>query len=171
MRACFYGSTSCAREVVKDSRVKVNEPDNNGFTPLWQAAYYGSLNVIKWWIASEREIDLGKPGDIYKTDAIGGAKERGNAEVVTLLERFESDAAKTRHAMRVELGLLDELAAEVFALVIFVSDGLLQVKNLVDSTSCRKIPQGRLPAASGASNGYVLSCDGVSQGNYLWKGL
>jgi len=29
----------------------------------------------------------------------------------------------------VELGCLDELAAEVFALVVFVSDGLLQVKD------------------------------------------
>ena len=46
-----------------------------------------------------------------------------------LLERFKSDAAKTRHAMRVEVGWYDELAAEVFALVIFVSDGFLQIKD------------------------------------------
>ena len=31
--------------------------------------------------------------------------------------------------VRLELGLLDELAAEVFALVVFVSDGLLQAKD------------------------------------------
>ena len=49
--------------------------------------------------------------------------------MVTLLERFESDAAKTTHAMRVELGLFDALAAEMFALVVFVSDGLLQVND------------------------------------------
>jgi len=29
----------------------------------------------------------------------------------------------------VELGLLDDLAAEMFALVVFVSDGLLQIKD------------------------------------------
>ena len=74
-------------------------------------------------------MDLGKPGDIDNTDAIGVAEEYCKAEVVTLLERFKSDATKTKHAMRVELGLLDELAAEMFALVVFVSDGLLQVKN------------------------------------------
>ena len=28
-----------------------------------------------------------------------------------------------------ELGLLDDLAAEIFALVVFVSDGLLQIKD------------------------------------------
>jgi len=31
--------------------------------------------------------------------------------------------------MRVELSLLDELAAEMFAMVVFVSDGLLQIKD------------------------------------------
>ena len=31
--------------------------------------------------------------------------------------------------MRVELGLLDALAAEMFALVVFVSDGLMQIND------------------------------------------
>jgi len=56
------------------------------------------------------------------------AKLRANAEVVTLLERFKSDAARTRYAMRVELGWYDEAAAKMFALVVFVSDGLLKTK-------------------------------------------
>ena len=62
--------------MLKDSRVKVNEPDHDGNTPLWWAARNGHLDVIKWWIASWREIDLGKPR-YEKTDAIGGAKEKG----------------------------------------------------------------------------------------------
>ena len=102
--AC-YGSNSCVREMLKDSRVNVNEPDKYGRTPLWHAAYGGSLDVIKWWIASGREMDLGTPGDVDKTDAIGGAKKRGKTEVVTLLERFKSDAAKTRGKVRLELGI------------------------------------------------------------------
>jgi len=107
--------------------VKLNEPGIYGRTPLWSAAYFDYLKVIKWWIASGREMDLGTPGDVDKTDAIGAAKQRGETGVVTLLERFKSDAAKTRHAIRMELGLLDELAAEMFALVVFVSDGFLQI--------------------------------------------
>ena len=79
-------------------------------------------------------MDLGKPGDVEKTDAIGVAKQMGETEVVTLLERFKEDPVETRHAMRVELGLLNELAAEVFALVVFVSDGLLQVKDTTTAT-------------------------------------
>ena len=102
--ACVTGRASCVREMLKDSRVKVNEPNDDGYTPLYRAARYGSLDIIKWWIASGREMDLGKPGDVDKTDAIGGAKKNGKTEVVTLLERFKSDAAQTRHAMRLELG-------------------------------------------------------------------
>jgi len=105
----------------------VNEPDNVGFAPLWYAAWNGHLDVVKWWIASGREMDLGTPGD-FDTDAIIVAKNHGKTEVVTLLERFKENP-ETRHAVRVELGCLDELAAEVFALVVFVSDGLLQIKD------------------------------------------
>ena len=82
-------------------------------------------------------MDLGTPGDIKKTDAIGGAKKSGKTEVVTLLERFKSDAARTRHATRVELGFHDDLAAEVFALVVFVSDGLLQINDTTPSPAAR----------------------------------
>ena len=115
--------------MMKDSRVKVNAPDNEGHTPLWCAAVCGYLDITKWWIASGREMNLGTPGEVDKTDAIGGAKKWGRTEVVTLLERFKSDAAQTRHAVRVELGWHDNLAAEMFALVVFVSDGLLQINS------------------------------------------
>jgi len=123
--ACF-GQTSCVREMLKDSRVNLNVPDKNRHPPLWYAAYYGHLDVIKWCIASGREMDLGKPGD-GDTDTIGVAKTYRNSDMATLLERFKSDAAQTRHAMRVELGWYEKLAAEMFALVVFVSDGLLHI--------------------------------------------
>jgi len=101
--AC-YGYPSCVREMLKDARVEVNEPDKNRCTPLWGAAFRGSPDTIKWWIASGREMDLGKPGDV-KTDAIGKAKKEGHPEVVTLLKRFKSDVAKTRNEVRKELGI------------------------------------------------------------------
>jgi len=81
--------------MLKDSsRVKVNEPDNYGITPLWRAAWNGRLDVIRVWIASGREMDLGKPGDVDKTDAIGVAKKKGKEEVASLLERFKSDGCR-----------------------------------------------------------------------------
>jgi len=96
--ACYVGRPSCVREMLKDSRGKVNDSDRNGYTPL-RYAYYGELDIIKWWIASRREMDLGKPGDVDGTDAIGVAKQNDETEVVTLLERFKSDAVQTRHAI------------------------------------------------------------------------
>ena len=123
--------------MLKDSRVKLNEPNDYGDTPLWRAARHGHLDVIKWWIASGREMDLGTPGDIYHTDAIGGAKKTGETEVATLLERFKSDGTKTRQAVRMELGWYDEAAAEMFAVVVFVSDGLLQIKDFASSPAIR----------------------------------
>ena len=99
------GRPSCVREMLKDSRLKVNDPSNDGWTPLYCAAYHGHLDLIKVWIASGREMDLGKSGDVDKTDAIGVAKEEKKTEVVSLLERFKSDAAKTRSEVRKELGI------------------------------------------------------------------
>jgi len=75
MIACENGRTSCVRLLLQDQRVMVNVPNNYGETPLRRAAYWGYHEVIKWWIASGREMNLGKPGDIDKTDAIGVAKD------------------------------------------------------------------------------------------------
>jgi len=97
------GYPSCVREMLKDSRVKVNEASGVGYTPLWNAVANRHLDVIKVWIASGREIDLGKPGDVDRTDAIGKARKEGQTEVVALLERFKSDATKTRSEVRKEL--------------------------------------------------------------------
>jgi len=130
--AC-YGRTSCVRLLLKDPRVKLNVPNNRGFTPLLLAAFYGYVDVIKWWIASGREMDLKE----WETDAIREAKKQGKTEVVTLLERFKENPEETRHSVRLELGLVDALAAEMFAVVVFVSDGLLQVKDTTPSSAAR----------------------------------
>ena len=70
-------------------------------------------------------------------DAIGVAKNWSWTKVVTLLERFKENPGVIRHQVRVELGLLDELAFEMFALVVFVSDGLLQVNDTTPSPAAR----------------------------------
>ena len=126
--ACAGGHLSCFRLLLRDPRVKVNEPDKFGFTPLWRAAHDGHFDVIQWWLASGREMDLGTPGD-PRNDPVAVANKRGHTDVVTLLERFKENPEETRRAMRVKLGWYNEAAAEMFALVVFVSDGLLQIKD------------------------------------------
>ena len=68
---------------------------------------------------------------------IGGAKKKGKTEVVALLERFKENPVATRHFIRVDFGFIDELAAEMFALVVFVSDGLLEINDTTSSPAAR----------------------------------
>jgi len=84
----------------------------------------------------KKGMSLGEPGD-EKTDAIWAAKKtesrydehqkKVKAEIAALLERFRDDPSGTRSEVRRELGCQDKLAAEVFAIVVFVSDELLQL--------------------------------------------
>ena len=62
------------------------------------------------------------------TTALEIARKYKRTEVVTLLESFMRNPAQTRRELRVKLGILDELAAEVFALTVFLCDDLLQLK-------------------------------------------
>ena len=140
MRVCYNGRPSCARLLLRDSRVDVNEQSSDGFTPLYWASFRGMLDVIRWWIMSGREMNLGEPGN-EMTDAIGVAnnpvmlamefpkefEERTArcAKVASLLEQYKENPVKTRHEVRAEMGWYDQLAAGMFALVVFVSDGLL----------------------------------------------
>ena len=123
--ACTNGNTACVRLLPKDPRVIVREMADYGETTLRLTAFYGELDVLKWWIASGREVDLGEPGN-DRTDAIDSAEKENRTDVVTLLKRFKEDPGNIRSELRVELGWYDELAAELFALIVFVSDGLLQ---------------------------------------------
>jgi len=47
--AIANAATSCVREMLKDSRVIVNERDKDGCTPpLWDVAANDRLDIIKW---------------------------------------------------------------------------------------------------------------------------
>jgi len=156
--------------MLKDSRVKVNEPNNARCTPLWRAASHGHFDVVKWWIASGREMDLGKPGDVEKTDAIGVAKKRCKRDVVALLERFKENPVETRDTVSVELGWYDEAASEMFALVVFLG-WVAAGQRHHDFVACSQVLHYCRPATSGTPNAALLSTCGFLQGDYLWKGL
>jgi len=129
---CLYGKVSVVRLLLKDPRVDVTLHDNDGCTPLWNASFYGHHEVIEGLIASGRDL-----GDIENKKGRWGhrshtaleiARERNMTEVVSLLERFIANPALTRHEVRVKLGVLKELASEVFALTVFLCDDLLRPK-------------------------------------------
>ena len=134
--ACFMGSTSCVRLLLKDSRVDVNIPGNSGCHPFQNPAMQGYGETIKWYIASGREINQDEVEDVL-SDAIAIATENGEAEVTTLLEKFKENPEDIRHRMRMELGWYDEAAAEVLALVVFASDGFLEIKGVATTNVTR----------------------------------
>ena len=95
----------------------------------------GSLQVAEIWETStERK---GKHRDGREYTALEIARERNYTEAVSLLERFVANPAQTRYEVRVKLGMLDELAAEVFALTVFLCDDLLQLKPAADTGALR----------------------------------
>jgi len=78
-------------------------------------------------------------GKYYTALEIAGEYKR--TEVMSILGRFITHPAQTRHEVRVKLGVLDKLAAEVFALTVFLCDDLLQLQ----------------PAASAASRFFAIT--------------
>lgn len=100
-------------------------PQRDGCTPLYGAAYWRHLEVVRLWIASGREMDPGEPGNEAGDVVLVGKRRR--EELGVLLERFRANPAQTRGEVRRELGLFDDGAGEIFALVIFLCDGLLAI--------------------------------------------
>ena len=128
--ACANGKVEVVKLLLRDPRVDINLPDKDGCTPLWYASQNERTEVIKWVIASGREIN---PAMKVKwvgqgSSAIEIARARSKAEVVSLLERFTRSPALTRHEVRVELGLADKDAAELFAMTVFLCDDYLRIK-------------------------------------------
>ena len=150
---CLKGYVSIVRVLLKDPRVNIALDDEDGCTPLWHASSRGNHEVVEWLIASGRDL-----GDVSKKGRYAGIEytvieiaSKGNlTKVVSLLEKFLANPAQTRYKLRVKLGLLDECAAEVFALTIFMCDGLLQLKPALASATSN-------PAATAATRFFTIA--------------
>jgi len=139
--ACESGEVSVVQLLLKDSRVDSALADVKGCSPLWYASYWGNNGTVEVFIASGRDFgDIKNQKGTYWTDgkdytALEIASERNSTKVVCLLERFMANPTQTRLEVRTKLGVLDEFAAELFALTVFLCDDLLQVKPAPTSTS------------------------------------
>ena len=124
MLSCALDQLRVAKVLVLDKRTRLDVADPFGVTALWLAALRGATEIVKWLIASGK--DLGKDQEIVGLDV---AREAENLETLELLKRFQSEPELTRHELRVELCLQGAVISELFALVIFLCDNLLLVKS------------------------------------------
>ena len=122
--------------MLNDPRVDITFPDNEGCTPLWRASSEGRHHVVKWLIASGKDLgDLNKTGKYWDSNEYTAIEAARNAyidnhtETISLLENLMVNPIQTGHQIRVELGLQDELAAEVFALTVFLCDDQFQLNS------------------------------------------
>jgi len=121
---CLNCSVSVVEVLLKDPRVDVTLADNRGCTPLWYASRNAHQEVIEWLMASGRDLgDImnkkGKTWDGKDYTALEIAQERNRTKVVSVPEKFLANPALTRHELRVKLGMLDALAAELYAVTVF----------------------------------------------------
>jgi ankyrin repeat protein len=102
---CYWGHQNVVRIMTRDKRVLINEPDNEGKTPLWESAESDDIPVIEEMISElgSKHLDLGQPGD-PANDAIGVATRKHNREVVKLLENYKRDPIQTIKQLHVSLG-------------------------------------------------------------------
>ena len=132
--ACEQKRVAVVQLLLKDPRVDATLADQKDCTPLWWASRYGHVGLVEWLIVSGRDLgDLDRKGrewDDIQYSAREIARAMKKTSVASLLERFMADPMQTRHEVRVKLGVLDELAAEVFALAVFLCDDLLQLKGI-----------------------------------------
>jgi ankyrin repeat protein len=125
--ACHCDQKEIVEVLLGDERIDLNATNNNESTPLWRVSFAGNLGVVKMLLASGRQIDTTKR-NTYEGTAAEIAKKRGHDDISLLLESFEKDPKGIRHTLRVELRYPTESAADIFALIVYLSDDYLQLK-------------------------------------------
>jgi len=105
------GWVPIVRMMLNDPRVDITFPDNEGCTPLWRASSEGRHHVVKWLIASGKDLgDLNKTGKYWDSNEYTAIEAARNAyienktETISLLENLMANPIQTGHQIRVEQG-------------------------------------------------------------------
>jgi len=134
------GDASVVKLLLSHPDINVNQPDNDGCTPIYIASHDGHISVVKLLLSMGKDVDVTtkpNPGpELWRSRTPAEqAKTNGNNEIFELLKSFElSDdpiatrnrQQKIRKALRKELKIHVEDAAQLLALVVLLSDEYLQ---------------------------------------------
>ena len=101
MMACAEGLTDIVRAMRVDLNVRT---EGLGLTPLLLAVRGNHMDVLKWMVASGREIDFQAEVEDYSLgemrNALGLAKKLKHWEIAQLLREFYTHQVRTRFALR-----------------------------------------------------------------------
>ena len=124
--ATLNARVETVRVLLEDPRVDVNLNNLKGRTPLWICARYRKYDVLELLIAL-RGHELNFPKE--EADRLDVTPPLASHEPEKLLlEKFLRDRERTIHEARLRLGEPDTLAAELFCVVVFLSDEYLRFR-------------------------------------------
>jgi hypothetical protein len=126
--ACWMsGTLSRVKIFLRDPRTDLNILSLTGTHLLWIVVYCERYDVIQWMIASGKELKLGE----QKTDAVEKARVQKSWPIYHLLQSFRLTPDETREKVRREIGWYVERVSDLFAIVIFLCDGLLEIRRKI----------------------------------------
>lgn len=129
--ACANCMVRAARQLILDPRVDLNERNDDEESGLNHIMWIYGREILLWWIASGREIPA------WMTWS-GPRARKVDGHVTKFLGFLERDPEGVRHFARAKTGWYDLEAAKIFALVIFLGDGLLKFREgAVTGTAAR----------------------------------
>jgi len=96
------GHIEIVRLLLNDKRVDINKANKYGRTPFYFACCYGKTEIMKYMLESGREMDINKADNDGNT-GLDKAKEKGNIDIVKLIESFERNPNETRTKLRKDL--------------------------------------------------------------------
>lgn len=124
--------------LLRDPRVDVNLTDTCGASAIWYACRNISMLFVKMILASRDRVDLDQPGKWNSSDrpctAMMLAYRHKGQEMFNLLTAYRSNPGEVRRRLCQELGWCTS-ARDLFALIIFVCEGLLDPQS--DTPSAR----------------------------------
>jgi len=125
--ACRDNHLGVMRRLLQDHRVDVNMSEMDEWSPLWITCRRGHFWILQMLLASGREFNWTSPGSsggrLLSPLQISAIHSPGNC--ATLMRRILEDEERARYQVRLELGWLDIMVPDLFALIIFICDGFL----------------------------------------------
>lgn len=127
--SCGLNWTEVTTLLLAFPAIQTDLQDNFKRTPLWMACNVGNLTIVRHLMLSRKDLSVGTVSDGNPaTDALGVAIFMGHSEIADLVERYTDDPERARRKINHDLGVYDANSANVFASIVFLSDGLLAAK-------------------------------------------